>query len=175
MTLFGLTLAVGLLVDDAIVVVENVERLLHENPGMTPREATIHRWARSRSRWSRSRWSLSAVFLPMAFFGGSTGVIYKQFSLTIVSAMVLSVLVALILSPALTSTLLRQRARRRADAPAGSIGAPRRSARSSAARSDWFNTRLRARWSSATATSIVAVIDRKWLSLGDLRAGLSLS
>ena len=89
MTLFGLTLAVGLLVDDAIVVVENVERLLHENPGMTPREATIESMREIQVALIAIAMSLSAVFLPMAFFGGSTGVIYKQFSLTIVSAMVL--------------------------------------------------------------------------------------
>jgi len=109
MTMFGLTLAIGLLVDDAIVVVENVERLLHENPGMTPREATIQSMKEIQMALVAIALVLSAVFLPMAFFGGSTGVIYRQFSLTIISAMVLSVLVALILSPALTSTLLRPR------------------------------------------------------------------
>ncbi|MBC2666422.1 multidrug efflux RND transporter permease subunit [Novosphingobium flavum] len=109
MTMFGLTLAIGLLVDDAIVVVENVERLLHENPGMTPREATIKSMAEIQMALVAIALVLSAVFLPMAFFGGSTGVIYRQFSLTIISAMTLSVLVALILSPALTSTLLRAR------------------------------------------------------------------
>ncbi len=109
MTMFGLTLAIGLLVDDAIVVVENVERLLHENPGMTPREATIQSMKEIQMALVAIALVLSAVFLPMAFFGGSTGVIYRQFSLTIIAAMVLSVLVALILSPALTSTLLRAR------------------------------------------------------------------
>ncbi|MGZ2411062.1 multidrug efflux pump [Sphingomonas sp. F9_3S_D5_B_2] len=107
MTLFGLTLAVGLLVDDAIVVVENVDRVLHEHPGMSPREATIKSMSEIQVALVAIAMVLSAVFLPMAFFGGSTGVIYKQFSITIVSAMVLSVLVALILSPALTSTLMR--------------------------------------------------------------------
>ena len=109
LTLFGLTLAVGLLVDDAIVVVENVERLLHENPGMTPREATIESMKEIQVALVAIAMVLSAVFLPMAFFGGSTGVIYQQFSITIIAAMTLSVLVALIFSPALTSTLLRQR------------------------------------------------------------------
>lgn len=108
LTLFGLVLAIGLLVDDAIVVVENVQRLMEENPGMTPREATIESMDEIRIALIAIALVLSAVFLPMAFFGGSTGVIYRQFSLTIVSAMVLSVVVALILSPALTSTLLRQ-------------------------------------------------------------------
>lgn len=107
LTLFGLVLAIGLLVDDAIVVVENVERLMHENPGMTAREATIQSMKEIQVALIAIALVLSAVFLPMAFFGGSTGVIYRQFSLTIISAMVLSVLVALILSPALTSTLLK--------------------------------------------------------------------
>ena len=107
LTLFGLVLAIGLLVDDAIVVVENVERLLEENPGMTPREATIKSMEEIQVALVAIALVLSAVFLPMAFFGGSTGVIYRQFSLTIVSAMVLSVLVALVLSPALTATLLK--------------------------------------------------------------------
>ncbi|QAY78498.1 efflux RND transporter permease subunit [Sphingosinicella sp. BN140058] len=109
LTLFGLVLAIGLLVDDAIVVVENVERLLEENPGMSPREATIRSMAQIQVALVAIALVLSAVFLPMAFFGGSTGVIYRQFSVTIVSAMVLSVFVALILSPALTATLLKPR------------------------------------------------------------------
>ncbi|WP_159978143.1 MULTISPECIES: efflux RND transporter permease subunit [unclassified Novosphingobium] len=107
LTLFGLVLAIGLLVDDAIVVVENVERLLEENPGMSPRDATIKSMEEIQTALVAIALVLSAVFLPMAFFGGSTGVIYRQFSLTIVAAMVLSVLVALILSPALTATLLK--------------------------------------------------------------------
>ena len=78
LTLFGLTLAVGLLVDDAIVVVENVERLLHENPGMTPREATIQSMKEIQVALVAIAMVLSAVFLPMAFFGGSTGVIYRS-------------------------------------------------------------------------------------------------
>ncbi len=109
LTLFGLTLAIGLLVDDAIVVVENVERLMEENPGMSAREATIQSMKELQVALIAIAMVLSAVFLPMAFFGGSTGVIYRQFSITIVSAMALSVLVALILSPALTSTLLKPR------------------------------------------------------------------
>ena len=107
LTLFGLVLAIGLLVDDAIVVVENVERLMEENPGMSPKDATIESMKEIQVALVAIALVLSAVFLPMAFFGGSTGVIYKQFSITIVSAMVLSVLVALILSPALTATLLK--------------------------------------------------------------------
>ena len=108
LTLFGMVLAIGLLVDDAIVVVENVERLMAENPGMTPREATIESMRQIQVALVAIALVLSAVFLPMAFFGGSAGVIYRQFSLTIVGAMALSVLVALILSPALTATLLKR-------------------------------------------------------------------
>jgi len=107
LTMFGLVLAIGLLVDDAIVVVENVERLMHENPGMSAREATLESMKEIQIALIAIALVLSAVFLPMSFFGGSTGVIYRQFSLTIISAMILSVLVALILSPALTSTLLK--------------------------------------------------------------------
>jgi len=109
LTLFGLVLAIGLLVDDAIVVVENVERLMEENPDMTPREATVKSMEEISTALVAIALVLSAVFLPMAFFGGSTGVIYRQFSITIVAAMVLSVLVALILSPALTASLLKQK------------------------------------------------------------------
>ena len=111
LTLFGLVLAIGLLVDDAIVVVENVERLLEENPEMTPKEATIRSMNEIQVALVAIAIVLSAVFLPMAFFGGSTGVIYRQFSITIISAMALSALVALILSPALTASLLRQKHR----------------------------------------------------------------
>ncbi len=165
MTLFGLTLAVGLLVDDAIVVVENVERLLHENPGMTPKEATIESMREIQTALVAIAMSLSAVFLPMAFFGGSTGVIYKQFSLTIVSAMVLSVVVALIFSPALTSTVLLQRREeggfhpgwidRRF--PAVGHGIHRATG--------WFNTGFQA-FVVRYRSTIVTVIDRKWLALG---------
>ena len=108
LTLFGLVLAIGLLVDDAIVVVENVERVMDENPDMSPRDATVQSMNEIQVALIAIALVLSAVFLPMAFFGGSTGVIYRQFSLTIVSAMVLSVLVALILSPALCATLLKR-------------------------------------------------------------------
>jgi multidrug efflux pump len=106
LTLFAMVLAIGLLVDDAIVVVENVERVMAEE-GLSPREATVKSMGEIGSALVGIALVLSAVFLPMAFFGGSTGVIYRQFSITIVSAMLLSVLVALILSPALTATLLR--------------------------------------------------------------------
>src|SRR6476469_2870506 len=108
MTLFGLVLATGLLVDDAIVVVENVERLMHENPEMTPRDATIESMEQIQMALVAIALVLSAVFLPMVFFGGSTGVIYRQFSATIVSAMALSIFVALTLSPAIAANLLRR-------------------------------------------------------------------
>ena len=108
LTLFGLVLSIGLLVDDAIVVVENVERVMHEEPGISPREATIKSMDQVQTALIAIALVLSAVFLPMAFFGGSVGVIYRQFSITIVSSMVLSVFVALTLSPALAATLLKR-------------------------------------------------------------------
>ena len=106
LTMFGLVLAIGLLVDDAIVVVENVERIMAEE-GLTPLEATRKSMDQITGALIGIALVLSAVFVPMAFFGGSTGAIYRQFSLTIVSAMALSVLVALILTPALCATLLK--------------------------------------------------------------------
>ncbi len=106
MTMFGLVLAIGLLVDDAIVVVENVERIMSEE-GLSPLEATRKSMDQITGALIGIALVLSAVFVPMAFFGGSTGAIYRQFSLTIVSAMTLSVLVALILTPALCATLLK--------------------------------------------------------------------
>ncbi len=106
LTLFALVLAIGLLVDDAIVVVENVERIMSEE-GLSPKDATIKSMSEITGALVGIALVLSAVFLPMAFFGGSTGVIYRQFSVTIVSAMVLSVIVALVLTPALCATLLK--------------------------------------------------------------------
>jgi multidrug efflux pump len=106
LTMFALVIVIGLLVDDAIVVVENVERIMAEE-GLPPKEATI----KSMGQITGALWGiatvLTAVFLPMAFFSGSTGVIYRQFSITIISAMILSVLVAMILTPALCATLLK--------------------------------------------------------------------
>lgn len=106
LTMFAMVLAIGLLVDDAIVVVENVERVMHEE-GLSAKEATSRSMTQISGALIGIALVLSAVFVPMAFFGGSTGVIYRQFSITIVSAMVLSVLVALILTPALCATLLK--------------------------------------------------------------------
>ncbi|CAN7462059.1 efflux RND transporter permease subunit [Rhizobium rhizogenes] len=106
LTMFGMVLAIGLLVDDAIVVVENVERVMEEE-GLSPREATIKSMQEITGALIGIATVLSAVFIPMAFFSGSVGVIYRQFSVTIVSAMVLSVIVALILTPALCATILK--------------------------------------------------------------------
>lgn len=108
LTLFGVVLAIGLLVDDAIVVVENVERLMAEE-NLSPRDATRKSMGQITGALVGIALVLSAVFVPMAFFGGSTGVIYRQFSITLVSSMVLSVLVALILTPALCASLLKPR------------------------------------------------------------------
>ena len=107
LTMFAMVLAIGLLVDDAIVVVENVERLMGE--GLSPVAATRQSMGEISSALVGITLVLSAVFIPMAFFGGSTGIIYRQFSVTIVSAMVLSVLVAMTLTPALCASLLKNR------------------------------------------------------------------
>ncbi len=106
LTMFGMVLAIGLLVDDAIVVVENVERVMDED-GLPPKEATRKSMGQITAALVGIALVLSAVFVPMAFMSGSTGAIYRQFSLTIVSAMLLSVMVALILTPALCATLLK--------------------------------------------------------------------
>jgi multidrug efflux pump len=107
LTLFGMVLAIGLLVDDAIVVVENVERVMREEPGISAHDATVRSMGEIQTALIAIALVLSAVFLPMAFFGGSVGEIYRQFSITMVAAMVLSVVVALVLSPALAATLLK--------------------------------------------------------------------
>ena len=106
LTLFALVLAIGLLVDDAIVVVENVERLMHEQ-GLTAKEASIESMQEMTGALIGITVVLTAVFIPMAFFTGSTGVIYRQFSITLVAAMTLSLLVALILTPALCAIILK--------------------------------------------------------------------
>jgi hydrophobe/amphiphile efflux-1 (HAE1) family protein len=106
LTMFGMVLAIGLLVDDAIVVVENVERIMMEE-GLPPREATRKSMGEITSALIGIGLVLAAVFGPMAFFGGSTGVIYRQFSITIIAAMLLSVVVALILTPVLCASLLK--------------------------------------------------------------------
>lgn len=161
LTLFGLVLAIGMLVDDAIVVVENVERLMEEDPDLSPRDATIKSMEQIQMALIGIALVLSAVFLPMAFFGGSTGVIYRQFSVTIVSAMVLSVLVALILTPALTATLLKKKSEehhgwveRRFPAVGRFFGNAR----------DWFNTNFD-RGVQRYTGAVTAVVNRKWLFL----------
>ncbi|MGZ3298853.1 MAG: efflux RND transporter permease subunit, partial [Asticcacaulis sp.] len=106
LTMFGLVLAIGLLVDDAIVVVENVERVMHED-GLSPLEATRKSMDEITGALIGVASVLAAMFVPMAFFGGTQGIIYRQFSVTLVSAMVLSVVVALVLTPPLCATLLR--------------------------------------------------------------------
>ena len=108
LTMLAMVLAIGLLVDDAIVVVENVERIMEEE-GLSPREATRKSMGQITGALVGIALVLSAVFVPMAFFGGSTGIIYRQFSITIVSAMGLSVLVALTLTPALCATILKSK------------------------------------------------------------------
>ena len=166
LTLFGLVLAIGLLVDDAIVVVENVERLMEENPDLTPREATIQSMEEIQVALIAIGIVLSAVFLPMAFFGGSTGVIYRQFSVTIVAAMILSVLVALILSPALTATLLKQKKRGEDGSLEGGWLERKlpRVAHVGERLRNGFNTRFD-RGVEKYERGVVHVIDRKWLYL----------
>ncbi|EDH3386244.1 efflux RND transporter permease subunit [Salmonella enterica] len=127
LTMFGMVLAIGLLVDDAIVVVENVERVMMED-NLPPREATEKSMSQIQGALVGIAMVLSAVFIPMAFFGGSTGAIYRQFSITIVSAMALSVLVALILTPALCATLLKPISAEHHEKKSGFFG--------------WFNTRF---------------------------------
>ncbi|MDD6088191.1 MAG: efflux RND transporter permease subunit [Desulfovibrionaceae bacterium] len=121
LTMFGVVLAIGLLVDDAIVVVENVERLMEEED-LSPREATRKSMDQISGALVGIAMVLAAVFLPMAFFGGSVGVIYRQFSITIVASMALSVLVALILTPALCASMLKPRSAQSAQTQRGFWG-----------------------------------------------------
>ncbi|HYE47780.1 MAG TPA: efflux RND transporter permease subunit [Caulobacter sp.] len=121
LTMFALVLAIGLLVDDAIVVVENVERLMSEE-GLSPKDATKKSMGEITGALIGIAAVLSAVFVPMAFFGGSQGVIYRQFSVTLVTAMALSVLVALVLTPALCATLLKPVAKGHAYSDKGFFG-----------------------------------------------------
>ena len=162
LTLFGLVLAVGLLVDDAIVVVENVERILEEQPELSVKEATILSMQQIQMALIAIALVLSAVFLPMIFFGGSTGVIYRQFSATIVSAMGLSVLLALTFSPSLAANVLRRThgtveetwVGRRAPRVARAIETGRRKFNSGFERTmEWY------------VGNVSKVVDRKWLFL----------
>jgi multidrug efflux pump len=163
LTLFGLVLAVGLLVDDAIVVVENVERLLHERPELTVKEATALSMGQIQMALIAIALVLSAVFLPMIFFGGSTGVIYRQFSATIVSAMALSVFVALTLSPSIAANLLR---RKHGNVEESWLGKKWPNAAHSIERARvTFNTRFQALidW---YVSHVGKVVERKWLFFG---------
>ena len=108
LTMFAMVLSIGLLVDDAIVVVENVERILEEDPDISVKDATVQSMGEISKIVIGIALILSAVFVPMAFFGGSTGVIYRQFSITLITSMVLSAMVALIFTPALCVTLLKR-------------------------------------------------------------------
>jgi multidrug efflux pump len=162
LTLFGLVLSVGLLVDDAIVVVENVERILAEQPELTVKEATVISMGQIQMALVAIALVLSAVFLPMVFFGGSTGVIYRQFSATIVSAMALSVLLALTFSPSLAANVLRRQhgtveetwVGRRAPRFAAGVERARQKFNSGFQRSiDWY------------VGNVGRVVERKWLFL----------
>jgi multidrug efflux pump len=162
LTLFGLVLAVGLLVDDAIVVVENVERILHEQPELTTKEATIISMGQIQMALVAIALVLSAVFLPMVFFGGSTGVIYRQFSATIVSAMALSVVLAITFSPSLAANVLR---RKHASVEETWLGrrAPRVAHGIERARQKFnYNFQRTIDW---YVGNVGKVVDRKWLFL----------
>ncbi len=147
LTMFAMVLSIGLLVDDAIVVVENVERVMAEQ-GLSPREATIRSMREITPALVGITTVLCAVFLPMAFFSGATGVIYRQFSITIVASMVLSVIVALTLSPALCATILRPHAHRK---PAAGV----------VARMEGFFTRMLGGYESQVARMLAAPL--RWM------------
>jgi len=151
LTMFAMVLAIGLLVDDAIVVVENVERIMREE-GLSPRAATRKSMGQIQGALVGIALVLSAVFVPMAFFGGTVGAIYRQFSITIVSAMVLSVLVAMILTPALCATLLRPVAQGEQHAARGFFG--------------WFNRHFN-RNAERYERGVAAILRRggRWLLL----------
>lgn len=142
LTMFGLVLAIGLLVDDAIVVVENVERLMTEEK-LSPRQATIKSMQQITGALVAIGLVMAAVFVPMAFFGGSTGAVYRQFSITIISAMGLSVLVAIIFTPSLCATILKATPHEKAQR--GPLG--------------WFNRTLE-RSTKRYTTSVQNIIQR---------------
>jgi multidrug efflux pump len=144
LTMFGMVLAIGLLVDDAIVVVENVERVMAEE-GLTPRQATRKSMEQITGALVGIAMVLAAVFIPMAFFGGSTGVIYRQFSITIVSSMALSIMVALVFTPALCATLLKPVDKDHHEAKTGFFG--------------WFNRNFH-RSSHGYANTVARLLNR---------------
>ena len=155
LTMFGMALSIGLLVDDAIVVVENVERVMAEE-GLSAREATRKSMDQITGALIGIALVLSAVFVPMAFFSGSVGVIYRQFSITLVSAMTLSVIVALVLTPALCATLLKPHA---AHARGGLFG--------------WFN-RAFDRSSKSYASGVAGMLTRgkRWVLVYGVLVGV---
>ena len=153
LTMLAMVLAIGLLVDDAIVVVENVERIMEED-GLDPKEATKKSMGQITGALVGIAMVLSAVFVPMAFFGGSTGVIYKQFSITIVSAMGLSVVVALTLTPALCATLLKRPSHEKKRGPFG-----------------WFNRGFDA--TQGGYTGLVGYVTRRPFRVGIIYAALA--
>lgn len=157
LTMFAMVLAIGLLVDDAIVVVENVERIMSEE-GLSPHEATRKSMGQIQGALVGIAMVLSAVFIPMAFFGGTTGAIYRQFSITIVSAMVLSVLVAMILTPALCATLLKPMKKGEEHGKKGFFG--------------WFN-RMFNRNASRYETAVGKILHRslRWIAIYALLLG----
>ncbi len=150
LTMFAMVLAIGLLVDDAIVVVENVERLMSEE-GLTPLEATRKSMDQITGALVGIGLVLGAVFVPMAFLGGSTGIIYRQFSVTIVSAMALSVLVAIVLTPALCATLLTPLEKGHHHGEKGFFR--------------WFNERFD-RGSASYRKGVLGILDRRGRFLG---------
>ncbi|MFP4695679.1 efflux RND transporter permease subunit [Thiohalospira sp.] len=157
LTMFGMVLAIGLLVDDAIVVVENVERIMHEE-GVGPVEATRRSMRQITGALVGIGVVLSAVFIPMAFFSGSTGAIYRQFSITIVTAMALSVLVALILSPAVCGGVLRRQDQE---------GAWHQKA------FGWFN-RLVEAGTRGYVSSVRGILNHPWIGMGAFLAIVGL-
>ena len=158
LTMFGMALSIGLLVDDAIVVVENVERVMAEE-GLSAREATRKSMDQITGALIGIALVLSAVFVPMAFFSGSVGVIYRQFSITLVSAMVLSVVVALVFTPALCATLLKPHAPGAAQARRGLFG--------------WFN-RVFDRSSRSYSNGVAGMLSRnvRWLVVYGVLVGV---
>jgi multidrug efflux pump len=146
LTMFAMVLAIGLLVDDAIVVVENVERVMSEE-GLSPLEATRKSMDQITSALVGIGLTLSAVFVPMAFMSGSTGVIYRQFSITIVSAMALSVFVAIVLTPALCATMLKPIKKGHTHADTGFFG--------------WFNRKFDA-MTSRYESSVGSILKRSF-------------
>ncbi|WOI52503.1 efflux RND transporter permease subunit [Parvularcula sp. LCG005] len=160
LTMFAMVLAIGLLVDDAIVVVENVERVMEEDH-LSPRQATRKSMDQITGALIGIAVVLSAVFVPMAFFPGSTGVIYRQFSITIVSAMILSVVVAIVLSPALCATLLRPK-----DVHPIGDDAPKRSSGNVFARGGALFNRGFTAMTNGYERMVGRILRRRWIFVG---------